>query len=349
MTMPDDDAKRRASTPAAFAKPLAHGGDLDAARRRFPHASKPWIDLSTGVNPVSYPLPEIPGEVWSRLPLAGEERALRRAAAARYGAPDHEMIVAAPGSQAIIQALPYLIPGGRVAILSPAYAEHRAAWTRAGHDTEAVNDVEQVAADVLVVVNPNNPTGATFAARDLTALAKRLAELECLLVVDEAFMDVLTPGESLIPALPSNAIVLRSFGKTYGLAGLRLGFAVMNVELAARLREHLGPWAVPGPAIAVGRAALADEQWLETARARLARDATRLDDLLTAKGCMRVGGTPLFRLVTHPRAEALSDALGNRAILVRQFEKHPSWLRFGLPGSGDAWSRLEAALAAMVV
>ena len=127
--------------------------------------------------------------------------------------------------------------------------------------------------------------------------------------------------------------MLRSFGKTYGLAGLRLGFAVSNADICARLRSLLGPWAVSGPALEVGRAALSDDAWLETAKRRLAKDAARLDTLLTARGLAVVGGTPLFRLASHPSADRIADTLGRHGILVRAFDYEPTWLRFGLPGS----------------
>jgi cobalamin biosynthetic protein CobC len=325
-------------------KPVAHGGDLDAARRFFPDAPAPWIDLSTGINPAPYPVPELPAEAWARLPLASEEEALRSAAARRYGAPDPDMVVAAPGAQALIQMLPRLLPPSRVAVLSPAYGEHAASWAREGHAVVEVHDPEEAAADVLVVVNPNNPTGFTIAPVGLLRLAETVAARSGLLVVDEAFMDVMEPALSLVPHIPPRTIVLRSFGKAYGLAGLRLGFAVADRETAARLRERLGPWAVSGPALAIGRQALNDEAWLRDARQRLARDAARLESMLSAAGLASVGATALFRLVSHPECERFAAVLGRQGIHVRRFAEHPTWLRIGLPGSEPAWQRLGEAL-----
>ncbi|MBT3070418.1 threonine-phosphate decarboxylase CobD [Rhodomicrobium sp. Az07] len=344
---------------------IAHGGAIDEARRRWPNAPKPWIDLSTGINPVAYPVPEIGAEAWTRLPLAAEERELLRAAAARYGATGADCVVAAPGTQALIQILPRLmaslsarpIPnrgdtaehdeGARpwVAVLSPTYAEHAAAWRREGHDVREVASLAEThGAGAVVVVNPNNPTGRLMAPEALSEWAASLARRGGLLVVDEAFADVSEPGASLVPVLPPSTIVLRSFGKMYGLAGVRLGFAMAEPALAARLRGMLGPWAVSGPALAIGTAALNDGAWLEAARLRLAADAARLDALLADSGCAIVGGTTLYRLVACAKAPALADSLGAHGILVRRFEYEPSWLRFGIPGSADAWKRLERAL-----
>jgi cobalamin biosynthetic protein CobC len=174
----------------------------------------------------------------------------------------------------------------------------------------------------------------------------RLARRGGALIVDEAFIDVLPPAASLVPDLPPATIVLRSFGKTYGLAGLRLGFAVAAPPFIARLRAELGPWAVSGPAIEVGTRALADASWLAAAQARLRIDEQRLDRLLVAAGCALRGGTPLFRLAQHPRAQAMAERLGKRGIHVRTFAREPTWLRLGLPGAAADWVRLERALGA---
>lgn len=329
--------------------PIAHGGALDEARQRYPFAPEPWIDLSTGINPVPYPLPAIPPEAWARLPFQREERELRQAAAVRYGAASAENIAAAPGTQALIQIIPRLLRPSRVAVLGPTYAEHGIAWKREGHEVYEIEGLGETAtADAVVVVNPNNPTGRVIPISSLLRTARALAERRGLLIVDEAFMDVLEPSASAVQALPPATIVLRSFGKMYGLAGLRLGFAVAERAMAARLRELLGPWAVSGPAMAIGRAALNDEIWIAQARRRLAFDAERLDAILAKAGCRVLGGTPLFRLAAHPLAQEIGEMLARRGVLVRRFPHEPEWLRFGIPGSEAGWLRLEEALAAKV-
>ncbi len=302
-----------ASTPAADGETIAHGGDIDAVRRRFPQAPEPWVDLSTGINPYAYPFDQPSAETWQRLPQASADAAVRLAAAERYGAADPEAIVAAPGSQALIQIVPRLVETADVAVIGPTYAEHAAAWARCGHRVRTVPSLADIGeARVAVVVNPDNPTGRVIAADELCRLAESLAQRRGLLVVDEAFADFAAPGVSIVPRLPPATVVLRSFGKAYGLAGVRLGFAVAHAEHAKRLRLELGPWAVSGPALVIGAQALRDAQWIEGIRARLTQDCRRIDALLAAHGFAASGGTELFRLVAHARAGAIADALGSR-------------------------------------
>lgn len=318
---------------------MAHGGGLIAARAMFPMAPEPWIDLSTGINPLPYPVPALPPAAYQRLPEPEEVRQLEAAAARAYGVPDPCTVVGAPGTQILISLLPRLLRPGRVAVVGPTYSEHAAAWAAAGSTVSTVPDVASVGSEpAAVLCNPNNPDGRRTRVADLLALAARVG----VLVVDEAFADLEGPGLSLAPALPANAVVLRSFGKTYGLAGLRLGFAVASLPMAHTIRNALGPWAVSGAAVAFGTAALSDAVWLQAARTRLQADAARLDDLLTQAGFRILGGTLLFRLAQHAGAAAVFDRLGRSGILVRRFDAEPNWLRFGIPGGG--WDRLAAAL-----
>lgn len=333
-------------TQPAAAEPIAHGGNLDAARERFPGAPEPWIDLSTGINPAPFPIPALPTEIWSRLPTRAEEEALLAAAAIRYRVRNSEMIAAAPGAQALIQLLPRLFPKSSVEILGPTYEEHEACWMRQGHRVSVVEDLDRSdRADVVVVVNPNNPTGGIIPVSDLRTVARTLAKKNGLLVIDEAFIDVLPETASIVAELPPATIVLRSFGKAYGLAGLRLGFAIAEVSLATRIRAELGPWAVSVPALSIGKAALCDTRWLAGAVIRLESDRQRLDAMLQAAGFTVLGGTPLFRLARHCEATKIVENLGRHGIHVRSFSREAQWLRFGLPGDEQAWDRLAAALS----
>ncbi len=317
-----------------------HGGDLGAARAAYPSAPEPWIDLSTGINALSYPLPPLDRALWTALPEPGGITGLEAAASLAYGTVP-KRVVAAPGTQALIQWLPHLVPARRVGILGRTYGEHASRWAAAGADVSIVEDLDALAGfDVAVVVNPNNPDGRLVAAADLATLAGRVG----LLVVDEAFMDVMPPGGSVVPVLPDRTIVLRSFGKTFGLAGLRLGFAIASGELAVALRHAAGPWAVSGPAIAIGCKALSDAAWLGSTRLRLETAAGRLDHLLAARGATILGGTPLFRLADVDDARRWFDGLARAGILVRPFVERPRSLRFGLPHAAAQWVRLEAAL-----
>jgi cobalamin biosynthetic protein CobC len=323
-----------------------HGGNLGAARRLFPDAPTPWIDLSTGVNPHPYPLPPLASSDWARLPEPGSLAALEAEAARRYGA-DARQTMASPGTQAVIQLMARLRPARSVRILGFTYSGHERAWAAAGANVETMESLADLAAcDVAVVVNPNNPDGRLTERGRLVELHAKIAARGGILIVDEAFMDLSERRQSLIPSLPgTSAIVLRSFGKTYGLAGLRLGFAVASPDIAASLRAALGPWPVSGPAIAIGRVALADDAWLERAGLRLAREAGRLDRLLVESGFESCGGTTLFRLVRHPQAAGIFVDLMRHGILARPFSAFPDRLRFGLPGNAEVWRRLEAALS----
>ena len=322
------------NTASKGVKPVTHGGDMGDVRRRYPDAPQPWIDLSTGINPVPYPVPPLPLESWTQLPSQDDLQALIDAAAKRYGVDDPETIVAAPGTQALIQILPRLVAKSRVAIVGPTYEEHEVSWRRQGHEV-TVADRLPASADVTVLVNPNNPTGRLAPVSDLQAVTG-------LLIVDEAFIDFHPRAASFAGA---NAVILRSFGKTYGLAGLRLGFAIAERAFANRLREELGPWAVPGPAIEIGRRALADDAWLAQTTGRLTADSRRLDELMTRAGFTSLGGTLLFRLGRHPNAAKIIETLGRSGIHVRGFAREPSWVRFGLPGTEAEFSRLAKALS----
>lgn len=314
------------------ALPLYHGGDLAAARRLFPGAREPWIDLSTGVNPEPYPIPRLAPEIFSRLPDRDALQSLQNLAAGRFSAPAHADAVATPGTQAIIQLLPRLADARRIGILGFTYGEYAEVWRREGRAPEIAKTLDDLrACDLAIVVNPNNPDGRLVPPEDLAALAKDLARKGGLLLVDEAFVDLLPREASVVPRLPeAGALVLRSFGKTYGLPGVRLGFAVTNNPLAERLRSLLGPWAVSGPALALGQVALQDEAWLNSLVTRAARAADVVEAAMTLCAAKRIGGASLFQLFAHKDAQRLFSAFGREGVLLRRFPEKPNWLRVGL-------------------
>jgi cobalamin biosynthetic protein CobC len=323
-----------------------HGGRLLQARRSFPNAPEPFIDLSTGINPFHYPLPPIPADAWTRLPEPEEIAALEEAAAAAYGAADASVAAAIPGTQTLISLLPSLFPQRTAAILAPTYNEYAHAFAAAGSqatEVAALSELED--APVAILCNPNNPDGRRFDAGELLALLEA-RQGRGLLIVDESFVDLEDGALSLVPRLPlPGLLVLRSLSKSYGLGGLRLGFALAAPELAASIRASFGPWPVSGPAIEIGIKALADGAWRAAARSRLHTDVRRLDVLLHDAGLEPVGGTLLFRLAAGERAGIVYDRLGEAGILVRKFKRQPSWLRFGIPGDEATWQRLARTLA----
>ena len=325
-----------------------HGGNINAARTLYSDAPEPWIDLSTGINPVPYPVGIIAPSAWSRLPEAADLAALEAAARMAYGATADAGIVAAPGTQALIQWLPRLFPGRRVGVLGFTYQEHATSWREAGAAVTSVQALPDLADyDIGIVVNPNNPDGRTVAPEGLAEVAACVARRGGRLIVDEAFMDLIGRGSSLVPHLPAaGGIVLRSFGKAYGLAGVRLGFAAGSPEDCARLSQAMGPWAVSGPAIDIGRRALADETWRGETASRLRREAERLDALLLAAGFDVVGGTPLSRLVRRSDAGEVFEQLCRAGILTRPFPARPDWQRVGIPRAAAEWEGLLVALHA---
>jgi len=335
-------------TPIPLMNAVQHGGDPAALEARFGVPEHGWLDLSTGINPRPYAPPSMPTQVMARLPLKAELDALLAAARQAYGVPDGAAIVAAPGTQALIQHVPTLFAPADVTVLGPTYGEHAPAWAAAGHRVEEVASICAQAArpaPFAVLVHPNNPDGRLQSVEGLLAFADELHDRGGALVVDEAFIDV-NPARSVTSlAGRDGLIVLRSFGKFYGLAGIRLGFAVCAPDMAERLNAKLGPWAVSGPAIWVGMHALNDTTWAEQTRTRLKADAARLDALLLKAGLGVVGGTDLFRLVESEQAPALYEILGCAGILTRPFVYNARWLRFGLPGREEDWARLQAALA----
>jgi cobalamin biosynthetic protein CobC len=325
-----------------------HGGDLGSARRMFPDAPEPFVDLSTGINPNPYPVPSLSADLFARLPESAALAKLAAVAAATYGAPSAAHVVPAPGTQLLLPAVAGLVEPGRAAVLTPTYAEHARTAALAGHSVIEVRDIAALGdAQLAILTNPNNPDGRLWAKGELLAMAKTLRARGGVLVVDEAFMDVELADASLADAVSlGNIVVLRSFGKFFGLAGLRLGFALAAPPLVQRIASRLGPWAVSGPALAIGAQALADRAWIDGTRSRLAAAANRLDAILTAAGLDIVGGTTLFRLAHGRKANALFVHLGRAGIFVRRFHDHPAWLRFGLPAAEQDWQLLQKAMAA---
>ena len=323
---------------------LAHGGNLADAVQRFGRARELWVDLSTGINPRLYPIPSLAADAWHRLPEARADLLL--AAQDFYQAP-HLLPVA--GSQAAIQALPGLRARSRVVIAAPSYAEHAHAWRRAGHLVREVPFDDLQAAlptcDVLVLCNPNNPTGARIAPSVLLDWAATLASRQGWLLVDEAFADV-TPALSICQqADREGLIVLRSLGKFFGLAGMRTGFVAAPPALLTQLADVLGPWTVSGPAQEIAQAALRDLAWQAGTREFLSAGGLRLSSLLKAHG-IAACGTSLFQWWPEARPEAFHEHMARRGIWVRLFPDQARGIRLGLPGSEAHWSRLESALVA---
>jgi cobalamin biosynthetic protein CobC len=324
---------------------LEHGGRLLAASLRYGIPSSEWLDLSTGINPLGWPVPPLPPDCWQRLPQ--DDDGLEAEAACYYGS---DGLLPVPGSQAAIQLLPGLFPSASVACLVPIYNEHPLAWAKAGHRVLALEYAtlaQALATDTPVVVlcNPNNPTAELHSRSAVLAAADELQRRGGWLVVDEAFTD--PQPENSVAALAGSAaapnlIVLRSLGKFFGLAGARVGFVFAAPEILASLREAVGPWALAGPSREVAKRALADRAWQTETRQELSALSRRLQQLLAPLG--HVAATQLFATVTTNHAHLLVKHFGERGILVRHYDPQPL-LRFGLPASDATWKRLAAAIS----
>jgi len=319
---------------------LEHGGNLDLALQRFGGRLDDWIDLSTGINRRPYPLPELAPRHWSALPSRSDIEQLHEAARQAYGT--RAPIVAVAGAQAAIQLLPRLSARGRARILAPSYNEYASVLRIGGWDVAEVADLRSLAgADLAVVVNPNNPDGRRHDPADLLALLTRVPRL----VVDESFADAAPELSLAADAARAGLLILRSFGKFYGLAGLRLGFVLGSQADVAALAALAGPWPVSGVATEIGRRALLDRDWAAETLARLVHESRWLDALAQQQGWTLVGGTPLFRLYETGDASAAQARLAAARIWSRIFSDRPGWLRLGLPGDATEWARLAAALA----
>lgn len=308
-----------------------HGGGIDAAVARFGGDKKHWLDLSTGINPLPYPVPQFTPECWGTLPDRAAFDALERAARNFWKIPDGAGVLAAPGASSLIAQIPTLAPAATATIPGPTYNEHEAAYRHHGWA------VGTDGATAQSIVHPNNPDGRLWDADSITNTNSTLT------IIDESFCDVAPDQSHINLSTRPGTLILKSFGKFWGLAGLRLGFAIGDPILITKLTASLGPWQVSGPALSVGTAALNDTKWAAETRARLAGDAARLDQMMNAKGAATIGGTTLFRLYHVDSARDWQDRLAKSHIWTRVFPYSDNWLRLGLPAPHQ-WAQLTDAL-----
>lgn len=318
-----------------------HGGDIDRARKLYGGAPEAWLDLSTGINRAPYPVGDLPASVWTDLPTKSAMAALVEQARTSYGA-SGEVVVCA-GAQQAIQMMPWLLAKGRACILSPTYNEHRACLDHAGWQVEEVRDLQSLAgADLAVVVNPNNPDGQFHSAQALLDLLPKVGRL----IVDESFIDPTAARSIACESHRDGLFVLRSFGKFYGLAGLRLGFVLCAQGPAEDLRRRLGPWPVAGAALHIGKKALADHIWQARTANRLKDDVARMDAMVPWPV---VGGDRLFRLYDCGDAALMQAGLAGSQVWSRIFPWSPSLIRLGLPGNEGEWQQFRLALDAIAL
>jgi len=327
-----------------FSRRPSHGGDLRAAVEEFGIHFDDWLDLSTGINPIGWPVPALPPEIWQRLPEGND--GLEDAAAKYYGT---KHLLACAGSQQIIQLLPKLLPTGTIAIPSPAYREHYWAWSNHGHKVIEWPASEPDAAealiercDYLLLINPGNPSGQYYKKEQIISWRKKLRTMGKTLIIDEAFIDC-TPDMSVANATGKKGlIVLRSLGKFFGLAGIRSGIVAAWPEMLDAIQQELGPWHLSHPARWVTTKALNDTKWQQETYSRLLVDSKRLASLIEPLG--RCATTPLFVTCFTDNAAQLHQLLASKGIWTRLLD-HRNGVRFGLPSNDAEFSRLSNAIA----
>lgn len=319
-----------------------HGGRLDAARAWFGKTRESWIDLSTGINPWPWPGAGDSMPDWHALPSIEMLRQMEEKAA-RYFGVDPQHICALPGSEIGLRLLTAVLPLPGFH-LGPAYRSHSEIFPNA-YSMEK-DERCTVSPHSILLANPNNPDGRVFSAARMREWLKHTQQTGSWLIVDEAFADV-RAEISLAGEVgdESRLIIFRSFGKFFGLAGVRLGFVLGPSRIVDMYRRLMGDWPIHAAGLAIGMAAYDDKAWIGNTRVALDKGACRLDEMLRGRGLEPIGGCPLFRLIETAKARPLFEHLAERAILTRPFDYAPNWLRIGLPGDESAWDRLEKALA----
>ncbi|MFT6098855.1 MAG: cobalamin biosynthetic protein CobC [Arenicella sp.] len=348
---------------------VRHGGDLENAITRYGGAVHEWLDLSTGISPWNYPIPQFESSTWRTLP--SPETQLIAAASAYYRCLVCDIAVT-PGSQLAIRLIPQLLNTAlgkkmhAVAIPLIGYQEHANSWQLANHKViryRNFDELDTLVSDNLVsdvvVINPNNPSAERLSAAGLEKISSMLSGL---LIVDEAFSDLevdYNQHSSLKPLHHNdNVIVLKSIGKFFGLAGARVGFAVGTHPIVHQLQTLLSPWSVAGPSMEVATLALNDRQWQRSQikRIKLHAEQQRLAMAVIKQNepnC-RIMDQSLFFSVfgENDRIVGLHEHLARMKIWARlgdpyvdPFVDHSeqlNWLRLSL--AGDQLDRLSAAL-----
>ncbi len=328
---------------------LVHGGALNDAMQfseKLGFASgkkEDWLDLSTGINPCAYPLPEFTLEDWQKLPEPDDLARLVKEADRYFGLDDEKNLLPISGSALAIQLLAFFLKGWKTYLLNPTYGDYGRAWPEHGH----FEKLDEVALGNLVVItNPNNPDGRRFSCAELSDFAIKNSQRGGFLIVDEAFGD-LYPQDSIIHLTKTqNVIVLKSFGKFFGYGGLRLGFIAAPDNMIKKLAPLLASWPISGPAIKFGIKAYADDDWHSHTRILLHQKTERITALFKETGLEIKGQTSLFTLIENDKAENLFHNLLKHKIYIRYFLEYPGLLRFGLPKTLDDFERLKKALYA---
>jgi len=307
--------------PDAVAALLADGTDetADATVGRVPHGSTddPWLlDFSANVNPR---VPDGVASVYQSALAAAASypsdtyEAFRAAAADYVGCAPRQVVPTSGGLAAIRLAVGTTVrPGEDVLVPAPSFGEYAREVELQGGNPEfvapdAVVDTDPADHAMVVVCNPNNPTGEAVAHDDLLALAERCRAVDTTLLVDEAFLGF-TDRPSL--AGTEGVVVARSLTKLFGLPGLRAGFAVATGDHRDRLDAARITWGLSTPAAAVGTHCLRQDAFVAATRERVRTERERMADRLTTDFDVFESAAP-FLLLDAGTSEAVDDLLAS--------------------------------------
>ena len=332
---------------------MEHGGNKNQAATVYGIQPAEMIDLSTGISPRAYPLDlsQLALSDLIELPQANDARNLEKVMRDAWQVPDSASIALAPGSGAIISLISHLYQRNNRLVYCPApvYSEHQIAWQRAGFElisypAGTIPQINPEKTAAVIAVQPGNPMGHCADAEDWVELMQIAAAHNIMLVIDEAFIDLM-PEKSLVPHLgQKGVVVIKSLGKFYGLAGVRLGAAIGHHDDIAALEALMGPWAVSTTALRFGAQAISDHGWADDQREWLTARMAFLQDGLTQRGITIIGGTDLYCLIEVDDAQRLQDGLARQGFWTRIFEYNPRWMRLGLAQDDATMARFLSAL-----
>lgn len=312
-----------------------HGGAWEEYRERF---GREPLDFSANVNPLGMSPAARAAAIAAvddavRYPDP-ESRALVRAIAA-HDHVDSTFVEVGNGAADLIRRLAQALAPSRALVLAPTFSEYEDALVRQGCEVfrhvltrrEGFVPGERLLADVtegvdaVFVCEPNNPTGLCMGREMLVALLRRCQEVGATLVVDECFNGFLAePASTSVRDLVEDnpdLVVLSAFTKLYGMAGLRLGYLLCSDSgLMARVRACGQSWPVSCVAQAAGTAALADEAWVDRARAIVAAQRTALARELGGLGLEVWPGQANY-LMFHSDEPDLYGRLARRGVVIR--------------------------------
>jgi histidinol-phosphate aminotransferase len=294
-----------------------------------------WVKLNTNENP--YPpsprvLAALRRAVNAELRLYPEPASdsLRAAAAAVYGVSADQILVGNGSDELLSIVVRALVgPGDRVAYPVPTYTlydtlvaiqEGEPVALPYPRDFSLPAALAESGARVVFVCNPNSPSGTLIPRDEIAALARRS---DGVVVVDEAYIDFAAGEASALPLLGSlpNLVVLRSFSKSFSLAGMRIGLAFASREIVAGMLKIKDSYNVDRLALAAGCAALADLEWMRRNVRRIRRTRERLSRSLRSLGFEVYPSAANFVLARRPgeSLRPLYEALKSERILVRYF------------------------------